>query len=220
MGKFCLGLHIYMKIFSPLAQVEQAENALLEQRALLSLPGKETFVVAEVFKVGRKIGDRMLSAIGWNFSKHFLGVTEEHVSETQIAAWTLLYTAGDKSILEALDGQPNGGACTLANIHSLMTLGEKASNHLDGQSNFAYVSSPVDRRLWAVHWFGEQHKRLDYRFCSGSASRDRLARWVLPVYQPKRSCFKPQGSNTASLIQARSQPLRSTPQKRTFGGAK
>lgn len=125
---------------------------LLEQRALLSLPREQTFVVAEVFKVGRKIGDRVLSAIGWNFS-HFLGVTEEHVSETQIAAWTLLYTAGDKWILEALDGQPNGGACTLANIHSLMMLGEKASNHLDGWSNFAYVSSPVDRRLWAVHWF-------------------------------------------------------------------
>jgi len=125
---------------------------LLEQRALLSLPREQTFVVAEVFKVGRKIGDRMLSAIGWSFSKHFLGVTEEHVSETQIAAWTLLYTAGDKWILEALDGQPNGGACTLANIHNLMTLGEKASNHLDGQSNFAYVSSPVDRRLWGVHW--------------------------------------------------------------------
>ena len=141
-----------MKIFSPLAQVEQAKNALLEPRALLSLPGKETFVVAEVFRVGRKIGSRMLVAVGWNFSKHFLSVTESHPRETQIAAWTLLYTAGDKWILDALDGQPNGGACTLANIHDLMTLGEKASNHLDGQSNFAYVNSPIDRRLWAVHW--------------------------------------------------------------------
>ena len=144
----CLGLHD----MEPPPQVAQGKITLLEQRALLRLPGKETFVVAEVFKVGSKIGGRMLSAIGWNFSEHFLSVTENNGRETQIAAWTLLYTAGDKWILETLDGLPDGGTCTLSNIHSLMTLGEKASNHLDGLSNFAYVSSPADRRLWAVHW--------------------------------------------------------------------
>jgi hypothetical protein len=133
--------------------VPQAKIVLLEQRVLLKLPGKETFVVAEEFKVGRKIGGRTLNAIGWNFSEHFLIVTENHVRETQIAAWTLLYTAGDKWILETLDGQRDFGSCALANIHSLMTLGEKASNHVDGQSNFAYVRSPVDGRLWAAHWF-------------------------------------------------------------------
>ena len=117
---------------------------LLEQRALLSLPREQTFVVAEVFKVGRKIGDRMLSAIGWNFF-HFLGVIEERVSETQIAAWTLLYTAGDKWILEALDGQPNGGACTLANIHSLMMLGEKASRKGAAFGNNILVSRNTAR---------------------------------------------------------------------------
>jgi hypothetical protein len=126
---------------------------LLEQHALLRLPGKETFVVAEVFKVGRQIGGRILSAIGWNFSELFLSVTENHVRETQIAVWTLLHTASDKWILETLDRQRGGGTCALANIHSLMMLSEKASNHLDGRSNFAYVSSPVDHRLWAVHWF-------------------------------------------------------------------
>jgi hypothetical protein len=131
--------------------VTSHKMALLEQRALLRLPGKETFVVAEAFKVGSKIGGRMLSAIGWNFSKQFLSVTEKNIPETRIAAWTLLYTASDKWILETLDGRP--GTCALANIHSLVTLGEKAYNHLDGPSNFAYVRSPVDRRLWAVHWF-------------------------------------------------------------------
>ena len=172
---------------------------LLEQRALLRLPREQTFVVAEVFKVGRKIGEPHVEwQLAGVFPSIFLASPKSTFQETPIAAWTLLYTAGDKWILEALDGQPNGGACTLANIHNLMTLGEKASNHLDGQSNFAYVSSPVDRRLWGVHWLVNRHKRLDYRFCSGSASRDRLARWVLPVYQPERSCFKPQGSNTAS----------------------
>ena len=59
---------------------------------------------------------------------------------------------GDEWILETLDGQPDGGTCALANIHGLMTLGEKVYNHLDGQSNFAYVVSPIDRRRWAVHW--------------------------------------------------------------------
>jgi hypothetical protein len=126
--------------------------ALLERRALLSLPGKETFVVAEAFKVGKKIGSRTLSVIGWNFSEHFLGSTEQHVPETRVAAWTLLYGAGDKWILETLSGQPDGGACALANVHNLMMLGERASNHLDGQSNFAYVRSPVNRQIWAVHW--------------------------------------------------------------------
>ena len=150
--KILSGFACYMIVFSPSAQVVQAKIALLEQRTLLKLPAKETFVVAEGFQVGKKIGDRMLSAIGWNFSEHFLNVTENHVRERQIAAWTLLYTAGDKWILETLDGQPHSGTCALASIYGLMTLGEKASNHLDGRSNFAYVRSPVDRRLWAVHW--------------------------------------------------------------------
>jgi hypothetical protein len=47
----------------------------------LKLPAKETFVVAEEFQVGKKIGDRMLSAIGWNFFEHFLNVTKNHVRE-------------------------------------------------------------------------------------------------------------------------------------------
>ena len=141
-----------MNVLSSSPKVAQAKIALLEQHALLNLPAIEAFVVAEVFKVGKKIGDRLLSAIGWSFSEHFLSVTENYVRETQIAAWTLLYTADDKWILETLDGQPDGGTCALANIHGLMTLGEKVYNHLDGQSNFAYVVSPIDRRRWAVHW--------------------------------------------------------------------
>jgi hypothetical protein len=132
--------------------MQMNQSAAFEQRALLTLPGKDAFAVADAFKVGSKIGGRTLSVISWNFSRHFLGVVEHHVLETQIIAWTLLYTADDKWILETLDGQQGGGACRLANIYSLMALGEKASNHLDGQSNFAYVRSPVDRRLWAVHW--------------------------------------------------------------------
>ena len=132
--------------------MQMNQSAAFEQHALLTLPGKDTFAVADAFKVGSKIGGRTLSVISWNFSRHFLDVIEHHVLETQIIAWTLLYTADDKWILETLDGQQGAGACALANIHSLMALGEKASNHLDGRSNFAYVRSPVDHRLWAVNW--------------------------------------------------------------------
>ena len=132
--------------------MQMNQTAAFEQHALLTLPGKDTFAVADAFRVGSKIGGRTLSVISWNFSSHFLGVIEHHVLETQIIAWTLLYTADDEWILETLDGQQGGGSCALANIHSLMALGEKSSNHLDGQSNFAYVRSPVDHRLWAVNW--------------------------------------------------------------------
>ena len=127
--------------------------ALLEQRALLRLHSKNVFVAADVFEVGKEIGGRRLNAVGWNFSKHFIGTTENGVGETEIAVWTLLYAADDDFILEALDGQSNGGACSLANIHTLMTLGGYAFNRLDGQSNFAYINSPVDQSLWAAHWW-------------------------------------------------------------------
>jgi hypothetical protein len=172
------GLACQMEVLSPSPQVEQNKIALLEQRAQLRLPAKETFAAGEVFKVGRKIGGRTLSAIGWNFSEHFFSNIENQVRETQIVAWTLLYTAGDKWILETLQRQRDVGLCAIANIHSLMTLAEKASNHLDGQSNFAYVRSPVDRRLWAVHWLVSStnewiigsvqvpHPEIDWRYGS------------------------------------------------------
>lgn len=135
-----------------LPQGALAKTRLLEPYAQSKFPGLETFVAAEAYKLGNKIGDRTLSAIGWNFSEHFLGVTESHVPEIQINAWTLLYAATDKWILETLQGQADGGTCVLANIHSLMSLNDRAANHLDGRSNFAYVRSPVDHRLWAAHW--------------------------------------------------------------------
>jgi len=93
--------------------------ALLEQRALLRLPGKETFVVAELFKVGSKIGGRILSAIGWNFSKQFLSVTEKHVPETEIAAWTYYIRQATNGFLKHwMDSQVTGRALSLTSIVS------------------------------------------------------------------------------------------------------
>ena len=54
---------------------------LLEQRALLSLPREQTFVVAEVFKVGRKIGDRYVECNWLEFFLTFFSASpKEHVS--------------------------------------------------------------------------------------------------------------------------------------------
>jgi hypothetical protein len=33
-----------------------------------------------------------------------------------------------------------------------MEMGEEGPGHTDWRSNFAYVRSPIDGRLWAVHW--------------------------------------------------------------------
>jgi len=63
-----------------------------------------------------------------------------------------LYTAGDKSLVEAAGGEEDGVIRFIAHIHHLMELGDKGPIHVDWRSNFAYVRSPVDRKLWAVHW--------------------------------------------------------------------
>ena len=56
-----------------------------------------------------------------------------------------------------------------------MAMGTEGASHTDWRSNFAYMRSPVDRRLWAVHWTvnyaGEwnigtvsvPHEHLDWR---------------------------------------------------------
>jgi hypothetical protein len=111
----------------------------------------ETFIAAEAFKVGGTIGGRTLSAVGWNFAEHFLSVVEKNVLEGQVSAWTLLYTAGDKSLIEASYGE-EGTVHFLAHIHHLMELSDKGPSHLDWRSNFAYMRSPIDHRVWAVHW--------------------------------------------------------------------
>jgi hypothetical protein len=33
-----------------------------------------------------------------------------------------------------------------------MDLAENGPSHVDWQSNFAYLRSPIDHRLWAIHW--------------------------------------------------------------------
>jgi hypothetical protein len=34
----------------------------------------------------------------------------------------------------------------------MMQMAERGAGHTDWRSNFAYLRSPIDQRLWAVHW--------------------------------------------------------------------
>lgn len=140
---FCLVLFV--------AGVARGEFKLLEPHSETRVPRIETFVAAEAFKIGSTIGNHTLSAVGLNFAEHFLGLVETNVPEGKLNAWTLLYTSGDKSLFDASGGE-KGVVRYIAHIHQLMELGEKGPSHSDWRSNFAYVRSPVDHRLWAVHW--------------------------------------------------------------------
>ena len=133
------------------AGAPRGEFRPLESHSETRIPRIETFVAAEEFKIGNAIGGRMLGAVGWNFAEHFLGVVEHNIPESQANAWTLLYTTGDKSLIEASGGE---GSIVrfLPHIHHFLVLGGKGPSHLDGRSNFAYVRSDMDGRLWAVHW--------------------------------------------------------------------
>jgi hypothetical protein len=129
-----------------------SEFKLLDPVKATKIGRVEKFVAAEAFRIGSKIGGRTLSAIGLNFTQHFLGVVETDVPEISLSGWTLLYTTGDKSLIKALGGEQETAVPFLAYVHRLMELGEEGVGHTDWRSNFAYVRSPIDGRLWAVHW--------------------------------------------------------------------
>lgn len=150
---------------------------LLEHHLKTRIAACETFVAAEAFKRGKRIGKRVFGVIGWNFARHFIGIVETNVAESEVRAWTLAYTAEDRWILEET-GWRAEDSLRVADIHYLMALGDQGPCHLEGQSNFTYMRSQVDNRPWAVHWFvnsdGEwivgaayvPHPALDWR--SGS----------------------------------------------------
>jgi len=111
----------------------------------------DRFVARDVFKPGRKIGGRALSAVGWSFAEHFLSVVESDLPATTLKVWSLEYTMGDVSLVRWLGGEARAAVASIAHIHRLMEASDGPS-HTDGRSNIAYVRSPTDRRLWAVHW--------------------------------------------------------------------
>jgi hypothetical protein len=128
-----------------------AEFKLVEPTVIASVAHFDRFVAADAFKLGRQIGGRTLSAVGLNFAAHFIGMVENNVPATSLQVWSLQLAMGDTSLISRLGGQERVAVPFVAYIYRLMEMGEGAS-HTDGRSNFAYVRSPVDRRLWAIHW--------------------------------------------------------------------
>jgi hypothetical protein len=127
-------------------------DGLLDPLPATEIGHIEKFVAAEAFTVGNRIGTRTLSAVGLNFTAHFLGVIETNVPPAALRGWQLRYTTGDGSLIKAVGGERNAVVPFLAYVHRMMELGDTGIGHTDWRSNFAYVRSPVDQRLWAVHW--------------------------------------------------------------------
>ena len=140
----------WLVIFVPVPT--RAGFKLLQPHSQTKVERIDKFVAADAFKEGNRIGGRTLNAIGLNFREHFLGVVEQNVPEATLKGWTLLYDADDTSLIDALGGERNAAALFLGHIYSLMEMGENGPSHVDWRSNFAYVRSPIDHRLWAVHW--------------------------------------------------------------------
>jgi hypothetical protein len=81
-----------------------------------------------------------------------MAVVEKDVPDAHITGRVLSYTASDRWILDASGGEEKASMRCLEHVHYVMDLGEHGPSHRDGRSNFAYVRSMPDRRLWAVHW--------------------------------------------------------------------
>lgn len=134
-----------------LGAARAVEFQLLEQFAEAKLDRIDRFVAADTFKLGRSIGGRRLSAIGWNFAEHFLGVVEENVPPVALKVWSLQLTIGDVALVRRLGGENGAAITSIGHIYRLMEMGDGPS-HTDGRSNIAYVRSIIDQRIWAVHW--------------------------------------------------------------------
>jgi hypothetical protein len=128
-----------------------AEFKLIEPIATASVERVDRFVAADAFKPGHRIGGRTLSAVGWNFAAHFLNVVEDNVPPATLRVWSLRLTAGDVALVRQLGGENRARVASIAQIYRLMELSDGPS-HTDGRSNIAYVRSPIDQRLWVVHW--------------------------------------------------------------------
>jgi hypothetical protein len=134
-----------------LGGVRAAEFKLVQQIAEASVDRMDRFVAADAFKRGHNIGGRKLSAVAWNFAKHFLSIVETDVPPVALKIWALQLTVGDAALVRRLGGEEGAAVTSIGNIYRLMEMGDGPS-HTDGRSNIAYVRSPIDRRLWAVHW--------------------------------------------------------------------
>lgn len=110
-----------------------------------------SFVASERFRVGNVIGDRRVASIGTNFTTYFGTLVERYAPPASLAVWELPYPLADTSIMMMLGGS-SSAVTHLSHIYAIMERGMAGANHMDWQSNIAFLRSPVDRRLWAIHW--------------------------------------------------------------------
>ena len=128
-----------------------AEDRFLERIHTQRIAAIEGFVATERFRVGNIIGGRRLGSVGFNFAEHFLGQMEGRAPAALLATTELRFTMGDTSLIRMLDADKVPVA-HLAHVYAVMEMGESGASHTDWRSNIAYLRSPVNRRLWAVHW--------------------------------------------------------------------
>jgi hypothetical protein len=128
-----------------------ADDRLLKPIHTLRVAGIENFVAADRFRIGYRIGGRRLGSVGFNFAEHFLVRVEGPAPAASLAATELLFAMGDTSLVRMFNAQKTPVA-HLAHVYAIMEMGEAGASHTDWRSNIAYLRSPVDHRLWAVHW--------------------------------------------------------------------
>jgi hypothetical protein len=149
-GKMSIGL-IALAMDAVLTGSITADDRLLEPIIATQVASIEDFVAADRFRVGNRIGNRRLGLVGSNFAEHFLSKAESYAPAASLVVTELRFTMGDTSLTRMFDAE-KAPLAHVAHVYAVMVLGEAGASHTDWRSNIAYVRSPVDHRLWAVHW--------------------------------------------------------------------
>ena len=128
-----------------------ADDRFLEHIHTPRVAGIESFVAADRFRVGDRIGGRRLGSVGLNFAEQSLLRVESRAPAASIATTEQRFAMGDTSLIKMLDAE-KAPVAHLAHVCAIMEMGEVGASHTDWRSNIAYLRSPVNHRLWAVHW--------------------------------------------------------------------
>jgi hypothetical protein len=128
-----------------------SDHATRTMEERLHAAPSDRFVASEAFAVGRRIGDHVIIAVGFNFEKYFYPLVEKDIGGAPIDPWTLGRSTDDATLIAMIGGEDKI-VLPLPAIHRLIAFGHRGDNHVDGRSNFAYARAPVDGRLWAIHW--------------------------------------------------------------------
>ncbi len=128
-----------------------APMRLLDAQSRILLDIAPNFSAADAFRPGHVIGARKLALTTFNFERLFGSANEFSYAPAAIASWSLRFHAGDEWLRDELQRTNFGTPLMLAHVHALMSLQGNLCR-VDGGSNFAYVRSQRDGRIWAIHW--------------------------------------------------------------------